>query len=59
MVGFGEMTNTNSTTTNYEDNSTTNIEIGVNATGNLDYDAKTLADEVIRQIALRKQASGR
>lgn len=50
--------NTNSTT-NYEDNSTTNIEIGVNATGNLDYDAKTLADEVIRQIALKKQASGR
>lgn len=51
--------NNNSTTTNYEDNSTTNIEIGVNATGNLDYDAKTLADEVIRQIALKKQASGR
>ena len=52
-------TTNNSSVSNYEDNSTTNIEIGVNATGNLDYDARTLADEVIRQIATRKQASGR
>lgn len=49
----------NSNISNYEDNSTTNIEIGVTATGNLDYDSKTLAEEVIRQIALKKQASGR
>lgn len=48
----------NSNISNYEDNSTTNVDINLNASGNLDYDAKTLADEVIRQIALKKQASG-
>lgn len=52
-------TTNNNSVSNYEDNSTTNIEIGVNASGDLNYDAKTLADEVIRQIALKKQASGR
>lgn len=52
-------TTNNNAVSNYEDNSTTNVDINLNASGNLDYDAKTLADEVIRQIATRKQASGR
>ena len=51
--------NNNNNISNYEDNSTTNVDINLNASGNLDYDAKTLADEVIKQIATRKQASGR
>ena len=42
-----------------EDNSTYNLDLTVNSTGNLDYDAKNLADEVIKQIAIKKQASGR
>lgn len=52
-------TTNNNSVSNYEDNSTTNVDINLNASGNLDYDAKTLADEVIRQIATKKQASGR
>lgn len=52
-------TTNNNSVSNYEDNSTTNVDINLNASGNLDYDAKTLADEVIKQIATRKQASGR
>ena len=51
--------NNNNNISNYEDNSTTNVDINLNASGSLDYDAKTLADEVIKQIATRKQASGR
>lgn len=42
-----------------EDNTTYNLDLTVNSTGNLNYDAKNLADEVIRQIAIKKQASGR
>ena len=42
-----------------EDNSQYNIDINLNATGNLDYDAKTLADEVIKQIVVKKQSSGK
>jgi hypothetical protein len=49
----------NNNVSNYEDNSTTNVDINLNASGDLNYDAKTLADEVIKQIATRKQASGR
>ena len=52
-------TSNNNNVSNYEDNSTTNVDINLNASGDLNYDAKTLADEVIRQIALKKQASGR
>lgn len=52
-------TTNNNTVSNYEDNSTTNVDINLNASGDLNYDAKTLADEVIKQIATRKQASGR
>ena len=51
--------NNNNNISNYEDNSTTNVDINLNASGDLNYDAKTLADEVIKQIATRKQASGR
>lgn len=46
-------------TTYNEDNSQYNIEITMNSTGSLDYDARTLADEVIKQIAVKKQALGR
>lgn len=42
-----------------EDNSQYNINVSLNATGDLNYDAKSLADEVIKQIAIKKQASGR
>ena len=39
-----------------EDNSTYEIQIAVEGSGNIDYDAKALAEEVIRQIQVRKQA---
>lgn len=39
-----------------EDNSTYEIQIAVEGSGNKDYDAKELAEEVIRQIQVRKQA---
>lgn len=42
-----------------EDNSQYTIEVNLNASGELDYDAKSLADEVIKQIQIRKQAGGR
>lgn len=42
-----------------EDNSNYNINIDLNATGTLDYDVKTLADEVIKKIVIAKQSSGR
>lgn len=41
---------------NYEDNSTTNITINTELTGDLNYDTKTLADSVIKEIVTRKQA---
>lgn len=50
--------NSNSSTYN-QDNSQYNIEINMNPTGDLNYDAKELADEVIKQIVVKKQASGR
>ena len=43
----------------YEDNSTTNLTINADLTGDLNYDTKTLADSVIKEIVTRKQASGR
>lgn len=42
-----------------EDNSQYNIEINMNATGNLDYDANELANAVIKKIVVAKQSSGR
>jgi len=52
-------TTNNNSVSNYEDNSTTNIDINLNATGNLDYDSKALAEEVIKQIVTKKQAGGK
>lgn len=46
--------------TNYnEDNSVYNININADLTGDLNYDAKSLADQVIKQIQVAKQSSGR
>ena len=42
-----------------EDNSTYNININADLTGDLNYDAKALADQVIKQIQVAKQSSGR
>ena len=42
-----------------EDNSTYNININTDLTGDLNYDAKSLADQVIKQIQVAKQSSGR
>lgn len=42
-----------------EDNSTYNININADLTGDLSYDAKALADQVIKQIQVAKQSSGR
>lgn len=58
-IGAGAVTSSTNSTTYNEDNSQYNIEIQLNATGNLDYDTKTLADEVIKQIVTKKQAMGR
>lgn len=47
-------------TTSYDYSSDNyNIELNVNSTGELGYDARALADEVIKQIAIKKQALGR
>ena len=50
---------TNRSNTYNEDNSQYNINISLNGTGDLNYDARALADEVIKQIQTKKQASGR
>lgn len=42
-----------------EDNSQYTIEVNLNASGDLNYDARSLADEVIKQIQIKKQAGGR
>lgn len=42
-----------------EDNSIYNININADLSGDLNYDAKTLANEVIKQIQVAKQSSGR
>lgn len=48
-----------SSNTYNEDNSTYNISINADLTGDLNYDAKSLADQVIKQIQVAKQSSGR
>ena len=48
----------NATTYN-TDNSQYNFDVNLNASGNLDYDAKSLAEEVIKQIVIKKQAGGK
>lgn len=50
---------TSNNNTYNEDNSTYNISINTDLTGELNYDAKTLANEVIKQIQVAKQSSGR
>lgn len=53
-------TNNSNTSTTYEDNSTNNIEVIMpETTGNLEYDAKTLAEEVAKYFSTKKQSSGR
>lgn len=53
-------TNNSNTSTTYEDNSTNNIEVVMpETTGNLEYDAKTLAEEVAKYFSTKKQSSGR
>ena len=42
-----------------EDNSTYNININADLSGDLNYDAKSLADQVIKQIQVAKQSIGR
>lgn len=39
-----------------EDNSSYNIDMTINSNGSLEYDARELANEVIRQISLKQQA---
>ena len=48
--------NYGSSTTYNEDNSQYNISVNMNATGDLTYDSKALAEEVIKQIQIKKQA---
>lgn len=43
-------------TTYNEDNSQYNISISMDASGDLNYDSKALAEEVIKQIQIKKQA---
>lgn len=53
-------TNNSNTSTTYEDNSTNNIEVIMpETTGNLEYDARTLAEEVAKYFSTKKQSSGR
>lgn len=52
-------TSSGSGSTYNEDNSQYNIEINMNATGDLNYDAEELANAVIKKIVVAKQSSGR
>lgn len=53
-------TKNSNTSTTYEDNSTNNIEVIMpETTGNLEYDAKSLAEEVAKYFSTKKQSSGR
>ena len=53
--GYQVPTTQNTTSNIYEDNSQYNINISMNATGDLGYDSRALADEVMKQIALKQQ----
>lgn len=52
-------TSSGSGSTYNEDNSQYNININMDATGNLNYDAEELANAVIKKIVVAKQSSGR
>lgn len=60
-TGYGyNPSNTGASYATYnEDNSQYTIEVNLNASGDLTYDARSLADEVIKQIQIKKQAGGR
>ena len=60
-TGYGyNPSNTGASYATYnEDNSQYSIEVNLNASGDLTYDARSLADEVIKQIQIKKQAGGR
>lgn len=51
--------NSSATSKTVADNSTNTYNITIAPTGNESYDARRVADEVIREIAVRKQALGR
>ena len=52
-------TSSGSSSTYNEDNSQYNININMEATGDLNYDAEELANAVIKKIVVAKQSSGR
>ena len=52
-------TSSSSGSTYNEDNSQYNINISMNASGDLNYDAEELANAVIKKIVVAKQSSGR
>ena len=52
-------TTSGSGSTYNEDNSQYNININMEATGDLNYDAEELANAVIKKIVVAKQSSGR
>lgn len=56
--GYTPTTTPSGGNTYNEDNSQYSIEVNLNATGELEYDARSLADEVIKQIQIKKQAGG-
>ena len=56
---FSIPTSSGSGSTYNEDNSQYNINIELNATGDLNYDADELANAVIKKIVVAKQSSGR
>lgn len=51
--------NSSATSKTIADNSSNTYNITIEQSGDEDYDAKRVADEVIKQIAIRKQALGR
>lgn len=60
IMGATDTINKASTTTNLSnDNSTYNVNVNVEGTGYAEEDARKLANEVIKEIATKKQASGR
>ena len=56
---LGTIPTSSSGSTYNEDNSQYNININMNATGDLNYDAEELANAVIKKIVVAKQSSGR
>lgn len=60
MTSLNGYTNTTTSNLNYRnDNSTYNVNVNMSSSGYTEQDAKKLADEVIKELATKKQASGR